>query len=187
MGTRNRSVALMLVALVLGVAALALAADEPAPAAEQAQVVDDAQALPLECAKPDAACKEAVECDPTLKLGVTENSKGSVYFYDERRPEIWATIGTLQGLRPGALVAFDRCGEVVGQGCVTRVTSVDCVIAPAPGTPAGQIMRGDDVHVLVNGTREAMDAVVARENSDHALGTFAVFAILFGNIWAARF
>jgi hypothetical protein len=177
MGTKTRSIALMVVALLVGVAALALAAEEAAPA----------PAASSQAAKPEASCAKAVECDPTLELGVTENAKGSVYLYDERRPEVWATIGTMHGLRPAAVVAFVRNGEVVAQGCVTEARTADCVIAPAPGTPAGQILLGDDVRVVVNGPREAMDAVIHREHSDRTLGAVAVFAILFGNIWAARF
>ncbi|MFB3881655.1 MAG: hypothetical protein ACE149_10345 [Armatimonadota bacterium] len=181
MGTRTLSIALLVIALVMAMGVAAMAADEPAAAEEQ-------QAAPAqEQAAPDKSCTTALEIDPTLELGVTENAKGTVYLYDERRPEVWATIGTRDGLRPTAVVAFVRRGEVVAQGCVTTVRNADCVIAPAPGTPAGQILLGDDVRVLVNGPREAMDAVIARENSDRALGAFAMFAILFGNIWAARY
>jgi hypothetical protein len=180
MGTKTLTIALMVVALLVGLASLALAADEPAPAAQE----QTAQQQP---AAPNVSCTQAVELDPTLELGVTENAKGTVYLYDERRPEIWATIGTRHGLRPTAVVAFVRKGEVVAQGCVTEARNADCTIAPAPGTPAGQVMPGDDVIVLVNGPRSAMDAKIHRENSDRALGAFAAVAILFGNIWAARF
>jgi len=183
MGTKTVSIALVVVALLLGLAALAMAAEEepaPAAAAETAAVVEEAPA-------PDSSCTAAAEVDPTLELGVTENAKGTVYMYDERRPEVWATIGTMHGLRPMAVVAFVRNGEVVAQGCVTKARPADCIIAPAPGTPAGQILLGDDVRVLINGPRSAMDAVIRREHSDRALGSFAAFAILFGNIWAARF
>jgi hypothetical protein len=183
MGTKTVSIALMVVALLLGLAALAMAAEEepaPAPAAEAAAVVE---AAPV----PDASCTTAAEVDPTLELGVTENAKGTVYLYDERGPEVWATIGTMNGLRPMAIVAFVRKGQMVAQGCVTEARTADCAIALAPGTPAGQILLGDDVHVLINGPRSAMDAVIRREHSDRALGSFAVVAMLFGNIWAARF
>jgi len=183
MGTRTVSIALTVVALLLGMAALGMAAEEEAaaaPAAEAAPVAEEATA-------PDKSCTEAAEVDPTLELGVTENAKGTVYLYDERRPEVWATIGTTHGLRPKAIVAFVRKGEVVAQGCVTAARPSDCVIAPAPGTPAGQIVLGDDVRVLINGPRSAMDAVIRRENSDRALGAFAAFAVLFGNIWATRY
>ena len=180
MGTKTRSIALLVIALVLGVAALALAAEDGAPAPERQQAQQEG-------AKATTSCMTAAEADPTLELGVTENAKGTVYLYDERRPEVWATIGTMHGLRPMAVVAFVRKGEVVAQGCVTEVRLADCVIAPAPGTPAGQIVLGDDVRVLINGPRAAMDAKIRREESDRALGAFAIFAILFGNIWAARF
>jgi len=181
MGTRTLSIALLVMALLLGMAVVALAADEPAAGEEQQAAEAQEQAAP------DRSCTAAAEMDPTLELGVTENAKGTVYLYDERRPEIWATIGTRDGLRPTAVVAFLRKGEVVAQGCVTDVRNADCTIAPAPGTPAGQVLLGDDVRVMVNGPREAMDAKIGREHSDRALGAFAAFAILFGNIWAARF
>ncbi len=182
MGTKTRCIALMVVTLLLGAAALALAADEPACPETTAS-----QATAQQCPKADAACAAAVAADPTLKLGICENAKGTVYLYDERRPEAWVTLGTRHGLRPSAVVAFIRNGQVVAQGCVTDARWADCVIAPAPGTPAGQIMLGDDVRVLINGSREAMDAKIRREESDRALGAFAAFAVFFGNIWAARF
>jgi hypothetical protein len=188
MGMKTVSIALIVLALLFGMAALAVAAEEdeeeaaPAAAAAVADVEDEEEET-----APDTSCTAAAEADPTLELGVTENAKGTVYLYDERRPEVWATIGTMHGLRPKAIVAFVRAGEVVAQGCVTEARTADCVIAPAPGTPAGQILLGDDVRVLINGPRSAMDAAIRREHSDRALGSFAAFAILFGNIWAARF
>ena len=166
MGTGLRSIALMVVALSLGVTAAAWAAPEEG------------------CEKPAVA---DVEVDPTLELGVTENAKGTVYFYDERRPEFLVTIGTRHGIRPEALLAIVRNGEIVAEGFVKDVRMSDCIVYPAPGTPAGQILVGDDVRVLVNGPREAMDAKIHREHSDQKLGSIAAFAILFGNIWAVRY
>lgn len=181
MGTKVRSIALVM-ALLVGMCAFAYAEEEePAvPSMAEVQVVEEAPAA-------NDQCVARAESDPTLVMGVTCNAKGTVYLYDERRPEVWATMGTRQGLRPEAMVAFVRNGEVVAEGCVVEVRNADCVIAPAPGTPAGTILRGDDVRVLVNGSREALDAKIRREHSDQALGSFAAFAILFGNIWAVRY
>ncbi len=165
MVTRLHITSLLLVALSVGLAACAWAA--PEEAVEEAVV--------------------EVQEDPTLEMGVTENAKGTVYIYDERRPEVWATIGTRHGLRPDALVAIARRGEIVAEGFVKDVRNADCVIIPAPGTPAGAILLGDDVRVLVNGPREAMEAKIRRQHSDQALGTFAAYAILFGSIWAVRY
>jgi len=166
MGTGLRSIALMVVALSIGLTAVAWAAPE--------EVCDE------------AAVAE-VEVDLTLEMGVTENAKGTVYFYDERRPEVWATMGTRHGLRPDAMVAIVRHGEIVAEGFVKDVNASDCIVYPAPGTPAGQILLGDDVRVLVNGPREAMDAKIRREHGDQKLGTFAAYALLFGCIWAQRY
>ena len=166
MGTGLRSIALMVVALSIGLTAVAWAAPE--------EVCDEASVA-------------EVDVDPTLELGVTENAKGTVYFYDERRPEVWVTIGTRHGLRPEAMVAIVRHGEIVAEGFVKDVNASDCIVYPAPGTPAGQILLGDDVRVLVNGPREAMDAKIHREHSDRQLGTFAAYALLFGCIWAQRY
>jgi len=166
MGTGLRSIALMVVALSIGLTAVAWAAPE--------EVCDE------------AAVAE-VQVDPTLEMGVTENAKGTVYFYDERRPEVWATIGTRHGLRPDAMVAIVRKGEIVAEGFVKDVNPSDCVVYPAPGTPAGQVLLGDDVRVLVNGPREAMDAKIHREHSDRKLGTIAAYALLIGCIWAETY
>ena len=166
MGTRLRSIALMVVVLSVALTACAWAA--PEEGCDEAAVVE-------------------ANVDPTLEMGVTENAKGTVYYYDGRRPEVWATIGTRNGLYPQAVVAIVRHGEIVAEGIVKDVNESDCIVKPAPGTPAGQILVGDDVRVLVNGPREAMDAKINREHSDRKLGTIAAYSILFGCIWAQRF
>lgn len=171
MGTHVRGLAMLFVVALLVAPLVAFAADEPAPAAEVA------------AAAPVTACDQAVTADPTLVMGVVENAAGNVYYYDERRPEAWVTLGTRQGLRPQAVVSFMRDGLVVAQGCVTEVKISDCIIAPAPGTAAGAIMAGDDVVVLVNGTREAMDAQIAKEHRDRAIMTFLSYLALVGDIY----
>lgn len=175
-----RSIILVMV-LVVGMCAVAYAEEEvPVAVEEQLVEIEEAPAVSDECVA-------RAESDPTLIMGITCNAKGTVYLYDERRPEVWVTLGTRHGLRPEAMVVIMRNGEVVAQGCVVEVKNADCIVAPAPGTPAGAIMRGDDVRVFVNGPREALDAKIRREHSDQALGSFAAFAILFGNIWAVRY
>jgi hypothetical protein len=142
MGTYVRSAALITGLLLIGLTAVAWAAPE-----EQA-----------------AKASEEMQADVLLEMGVTQNATGLVYFYDERRPEIWATLGTRHGLRPEALVAFVRHGEIVAEGIVKDVRNADCVIAPAPGTPAGQVILGDGVEVLINGPRSALNAKIAKEH-----------------------
>jgi hypothetical protein len=171
MGTSLRTIALMAIALMIGAAACAWAEEEAT------------------CSKVGgaAATYAAAELDPTLEMGVTENARGIVYFYDERTPECLATIGTRHGLRPQAIVAVMRHGEEVAKGIVYDVRIADCVVHPAPGTPAGAVVVGDALRVLINGPREAMDAKIRREHSDRALATIATYALFFGHIWAVRY
>ncbi len=105
--------------------------------------------------------------------GVCVNAKGTCYLYDDRQLEAWVTIGSDQGLRPGARVEFARKGEVVAQGEVVTIRAIDCVVRPAAGTPAGTIMRGDDVRVTLNGTEGSRKAQLNRERN------FNVFESLF--------
>jgi len=101
--------------------------------------------------------------------GVCVNAKGNCYHYDDRQLEAWVTIGSDQGLRPGARVAFLRKGEVVAEGEVVTIRAIDCVVRPDKGTPAGTILRGDDVKVTVNGTEEARQAQLNRERNFNVL------------------
>jgi hypothetical protein len=105
--------------------------------------------------------------------GVVANAKGWCYYYDDRQLQAWVTIGSDHGLRPGARVAFLRQSEVVAEGEVMTVRAVDCVVRPDKDTPAGTILRGDDVKVTTNGTRAAMDAQLGHERNTRSLG--AVF------------
>ncbi|MBN1458935.1 MAG: hypothetical protein JXA57_05325 [Armatimonadetes bacterium] len=150
MGTHVRTAALMMGLLLVGLSAIAWAAPE----------------------------EPAANSDPVLEMGVTENAKGVVYFYDERRPEIWVTLGTRHGLHPEAVVAFVRHDEIVAEGIVTNVRNADCVIAPAPGTPAGQVLLGDQVKVLTNGPRVALNSQMSQERRLRMYGTIIVGAWL---------
>jgi hypothetical protein len=167
MRTRVQTTALVVIALAVGLAACACAAEEQAAGEELTAT---------------AATHKAAEADPTLEMGVTENARGNVYYYDERRPEAWVTLGTRHGLRPQAVLIFVRHGEIVAEGMVHDVRIADCIVHPAPGTPAGAIIAGDCVRVLVNGPREAMDAKIRRERSQRALGTIVAYALLIGHI-----
>jgi len=152
MGTHVRSAALIMGLLLAGLSALAWAAPEEPTAATSPEAV--------------------------LETGITENASGVVYFYDERRPEIWATIGTRHGLHPEAVVAFVRHDEIVAEGMVTDVRNADCVIVPAPGTPPGQVLIGDQVKVLTNGPRAALNRKISQEERQRMYGTIIVGAWL---------
>jgi pyruvate/2-oxoglutarate dehydrogenase complex dihydrolipoamide acyltransferase (E2) component len=133
------------------------------------------------CDAAEAAAGTAME-----ELGVTVNAKGTVYYYDDRRPEAWVTVGGNHGLRPEAEIAFMRGGRVVAKGTVAQVRSVDAVVVPAECTPAGTIMLGDDVRVLRNGSRAALNAALGRDRMERQFTTLAITAILAGSIYAAR-
>jgi hypothetical protein len=152
---------LLLVIICLGVTSLAWAgqaADTPA--------ADTSAAVPAAVAK--APVEEPAQETPTVEpaaardanpetLGVTQNAKGTVFYYDDVRWEVWANIGSMHGLRPKAQVVFVRDGQVVASGTVKTVRDADAIITPAKGTPAGTILKGDDVRVVVNGTRKDME------------------------------
>ncbi len=167
MRTQLRSTALMVIALAAVSATCAWAAEEEAASEELTGA---------------AATSRAAETDPTLEMGVTENARGTVYYYDERRPEALVTLGTRHGLRPQAVVAFVRQGEIVAEGVVHDVRISDSTVHPAPGTPGGAILAGDGARVLLNGPREAMDAKIQREHRQRALGTLLAYALLIGHI-----
>lgn len=169
MGTRIGSMALALVVL-LGVSALAWAA----PAEKSTAPTEEAEG-PCEVAG-----------TPVEELGVTENANGVVYYYDDRVPEVWVTIGSNHGLRSEAELAFVRGDRVVANGSVKEVRQIDCVVSPAECTPAGTILLGDGVRVLRNGSRAALDAQIRRDQMEHMLTTAAITAILTGSIYAAR-
>jgi len=159
----------MVVALSVGVVAAAWAATPPA-AGEKAV-----------CAGASGATGKAVE-----ELGVTVNAKGTAYYYDDRRMEVWVTIGAGHGLRPQAQVVLMRKGEKVAEGTVISVRDMDSIVRPAKGTPAGTILLGDDVRVVSNGPRSALDKVIAREHRERNVLTVLVYAMFTYCISAAR-
>ncbi len=123
----------------------------------------------------EAACEgDSPECQ-----GVVVNTKGTCYYYDDRQLEAWVTIGSDHGLRRGARVAFVRDGEAVAEGEVVAVRAIDCVVRPDKDTPAGTILRGDDVKVIENGTRQAVEADLGKERNQRLLG-----AVFFGALLA---
>lgn len=186
MGTRT-----MRITLVLAILALMSAAWAEAPATEEAAPTAVAQA---DCAVTSPPAATAPVCAvattggvaPEL-LGVTQNAKGTVYYYDDRRWEAWITIGANHGLRPKAQVQFMRGGKVIAQGVVKTVKAADAIVTPCDGTPAGAILLGDTVCVTCNGTRADLDAVMVRERREEALGTIAISTLLAGTIFTQRF
>ena len=176
MGTRTMRIILVLGTLLLAGSAWADTAATKEAAAPAAVAVAQASGP----ASPEAAVA------PEL-LGVTQNAKGSVYYRDDRRWEVWVTIGSEHGLRPNAQVDFVRGGEVVAQGVVKSVKAVDAIVTPCEGTPAGTILLGDYVRVTCNGTRADLDAVIARERRTETLGTIAISSLLAVCIFAERY
>jgi hypothetical protein len=188
MGTRTMKLILVLAILLLALArfawAEAPATEDPAPVAV-AEATCAVTAQPCAVA-PTCAVATASGVAPEL-LGVTQNAKGAVYYYDDRRWEAWVTVGANHGLRPNAQVQFMRCGKVIAQGVVKTVKASDAIVTPCDGTPAGAILLGDSVCVTCNGTRADLDVVMARERRAEAWGTIAVSAILAGTILIERY
>jgi hypothetical protein len=174
MGTRTLKIALVLAILLLALARLAWA-EAPVAVAQTTEPATAALAAPA-----------SGNVAPEL-LGVTQNAKGTVYYYDDRRWEAWVTIGAGNGLRPTAQVDFVRKGCVVAQGVVKTVKASDAIVTPCDGTPAGAILLGDDVRVTCNGTREALDAVMAREHRLEMWGDYGLTALLAACIFAERY
>jgi len=112
------------------------------------------------------------------ELGVCLNAKGTVYYCDDRGLEAWATLGSGQGLRPQARVAFLRNGEVVAEGTVVTARPSDAVVRPDKSVPAGTILLGDEVRVLRNGPRSAVLAQMTHERRERRAGTFLIYALL---------
>ena len=172
MGTRISRLTLALGLVCLGTSTLAWADAAPAPQAPATPVVV-AQA-------PEPATEAAVK--PELLKGVVENARGTVYYLDDRNWEVWSTVGSTAGLRPNAQVEFVRKGEVVASGTVKTVRDADCVITPAKGTPAGTVLKGDDMRIVQNGTRADLDRVISHEQRLQNLGTLFFTALLVGTI-----
>jgi hypothetical protein len=95
--------------------------------------------------------------------GVCETGNGIAYFSDDRVSEVWITLGSRDGLRPQARIAFVRNGEAVAEGEVVTVREVDAVVRVDSGTPGGTILCGDKAQVLENGSREAADVQLKKE------------------------
>ncbi|UCC68597.1 MAG: hypothetical protein JSV79_01270 [Armatimonadota bacterium] len=165
MGTHIRSIGLIVAALCLALGTLAWA---EAPAAE----VESGAGQAIEIAQ--AAGEVEISCEAKKDLGVCGNHTGTAYYYDDRRPEVWVTLGSRVGLRVQARVQFVRDDEVVAEGTVTTVRDVDCIVYPDKDVVAGAIMLGDSVHVIKNGTRAQADAAIAREKRGHMLLTLLV-------------
>ncbi len=193
MGTRTLKIVLVLAILLLALARLAWAeapaTEEAAPTVAPAPVVVAQATCPATatCAAP-ATCPAPANggVAPEL-LGVTQTAKGTVYYYDDRRWEAWATIGASDGLRPTAQVDILRKGCVIARGVVKTVKASDAIITPCDGTPAGTILLGDDVRVTCNGTRAELDKVIARERRTELWANYGLTALLAACIFAERY
>ncbi len=161
MGTYARSIVLLVAALCLALGGFGWAEEPAAEAESEAALVEAAEA-------------EEAACDEMRALAVCEHSKGIAYYYDDRRPEVWVTLGANDGLRVDARVEFVRDEEVVAEGTVVTVRESDCIVYPDEGMPGGAIMLGDYMYVVENGSREAADAAVARERRSHRLLTLLI-------------
>ncbi len=172
MGTHTGRISLLVAVLCLGLAAWGWA---EAPAAEAEPSAGESMEIAQAPAEAEAAEAEAqVACDEMKEVGVCGHSRGIAYYYDDRRPEVWATLGSRDGLRVKARVQFVRNDEVVAEGTVTLVRRSDCVVSPDKGVVAGAIVLGDYVNVVQNGSRAATDAVIAREKRSHFVRTALV-------------
>ena len=120
------------------------------------------------------AADEEAECAEMKELGVCAHSRGIAYYYDDRRPEVWVSLGSNDGLRVKARVEFVRDEEVVAEGTVTTVREADCIVYPDKEVAPGAIMLGDYVYVTENGSRGAADAAIARERRGRAFLTMFI-------------
>lgn len=127
------------------------------------------------------ACDEVME-----ELGLIVNARGSVYYYGDETLEAWITIGSSQGLRPQAKVAFLVNGEKVGSGCVVTVKDGDSIVRVNKGVPAGNVTKGVDVRVIENGPRSAVREAIAHKDRKTGVSAFLAFTLLGGLILAAR-
>lgn len=121
-----------------------------------------------------APAETEVSCPDMQAAGVCGHSTGAVYYYDDRRPEAWVTLGGSDGLRVRARVQFVRNDEVVGEGTVTAVKDADCIVSPDKDVVGGAIMLGDAVHVVKNGTRGDVNSAITRERRGQMLLTLLV-------------
>ncbi len=170
MGTKIGSIGVMVAALCLALCAAAWAGPPEAELESgAAQVIEIAQAP----AEVEASCEEMKE------VGVCGHGRGIVYYYDDRRPEVWVTLGGNDGLRVKARVQFVRDDEVVAEGTVTTVRESDCIVYPDKDVVGGAIMLADYVYVVKNGTRAQANAAIARERRGHMLLTLLVS----GGLW----
>jgi hypothetical protein len=128
-----------------------------------------------------AAAGEAME-----ELGVCLNAKGSAYHYEDDTLEAMVTIGSTNGLRPEARVAFMRKGVMVAEGTVIRVKDADAIVRVDKDVPAGTVLLGDDVRVLRNGPRSAVLAKLAHQRRESGAGAFLALGLLAGLIASAR-
>lgn len=167
MGMHTGRISLLVAVLCLGLAACGWA---EGPAAEAESSVGES----IEIAQAPAEAEAEVACDEMKDAGVCGHSRGIAYYYDDQSPEVWATIGSNDGLRVKARVQFVRKGVVVAEGTVTEVRELDCVVSPDKDVVGGAIVLGDYVEVVQNGSRAATDAQIAREKRGSFMKTVLI-------------
>jgi len=171
MGTHTGRISLLVALLCFGIAACGWA---EAPAAE----AEPSAGENIEIAQAPAEAEAEVACDEMKDIGVCGHSRGIAYYYDDRRPEVWVTLGSNDGLRVKARVQFVRNDEIVAEGTVTAVRELDCVVSPDKDVVGGAIVLGDYMDVVQNGSRAATDAAIAREKR----GNFMRTALIGGGL-----
>lgn len=182
MGTRTGKIVLLLAVIGLGLSSLAWAAAPEEVVTVPAPVITP----PTMVAQAPVAVAMPVPSAPPEACGVTQDTSGIAYYYDDRDWEVWINLGANNGLRPCAQVSFCRCGQVVATGVVKTVRDADAIVTPSPGTPAGQIHKGDAVRVTCNGTRADLDRVINEERKWELWGEIGLTALLAGLIAVGR-
>ena len=116
---------------------------------------------------------------PPAKCTNVDDSEAAVYFYDDTTFEALITVGSDNGLRPCAQVAFYRDGVEVARGTVIRARPSDAVVATGQNGPQGPIVkRGDIVRVVQNGTRGDVKAAVLRQQAWQTLLDYGMTGLL---------
>jgi hypothetical protein len=88
----------------------------------------------------------------------------------------------IHGLRPGARVVFIRAGRALAEGTVVVARNGYSIVRLDMDAPGGAVMAGDEVRVVRNGTRDALDAQVAAAKSTRTFYSILVYAMFIALI-----
>ena len=134
MGTRTGMwIVVLCVVLGLGLSALAWADEEAVVAAP---------AAPLMVAQgPEMAPVVAPACPPEL-LGVTQNARGTTYYYEDRSLTAWATIGSARGAAPQSAGGLRAVRQSDCEGDGERRAGSRLRDHPVPGDAGRHDSRG---------------------------------------------